>query len=88
MTTACCYAYRLNTSKQMLGQLFLQHASEVGREVWEVSLRTCHRGVDIDKLVTMGLTEELVVTVWGVSLRSCHCVWCVTEELPLCGVCH
>ena len=32
VTTACCHAYRLNTSKQLLGQFFLRHASEVSRQ--------------------------------------------------------
>ena len=86
MTTACCYVCRLNTSKQMLGQLFLQHASEVGREVRGVSLRSCQWGVDIDKLVTVGLTDESVVTVWG-HCMVCTYAWNLVMSTVL-SVCH
>ena len=43
VTTACCHAYRLNTSKQLLGQFFLRHASEVSRQR---NSGMCHCGAD------------------------------------------
>ena len=79
VTTACCHAYRLNTSKQLLGQFFLRHASEVSRQR---NSGMCHCGADWWSCVSEGLSLT--------SLSLCGWLWqaCVIVELSLRGVCH